>query len=415
MQSNFAELYEKSFQDIKIGEVVKGTVIAVHERDIVVDIAYKAEGILPKDEFSQPELLVVGSEVEVLFEGFNDVEGTAILSKRKADRQKTWNDILSNATEGAIVDGRISRKVRGGFMVDIGMEAFLPASLVDIKPVRNQDMFLGLQSKFLVVKINHKRKNVVVSRKDHHFRSVPFFEDIRGFGDLVGPRNIGHMQQPFDARLEFDERAVIGEVPDGPGHATADLELVRSGGPGILLRLFRTQRDLLRGRIKAQNHNIQFHSDRKDLTRVIDALGPGKLTNVDQPLNSGLEFHESAVRQNIDDLAVDLITDRVTLIDRAPGIRPLLLETKGDLLFDLIDRDDNNFDVITDLHEVRGMRNASPAHIRDMEKTIEVSDVDEDAEIRDVLHFTLHDLTHLEGAQFFRAGFVAAFFKKVLA
>ena len=166
MQSTFSELYEKSFQDIKIGEVVKGTVIAVHERDIVVDIAYKAEGILAKDEFPQPELLTVGSEVEVLFEGFNDVEGTAILSKRKADRQKTWNDILSNATEGAIVDGRITRKVRGGFMVDIGMEAFLPASLVDIKPVRNQDMFLGLQSKFLVVKINHKRKNVVVSRKD---------------------------------------------------------------------------------------------------------------------------------------------------------------------------------------------------------------------------------------------------------
>ena len=166
MNSTFSELYEKSFQDIKIGEVVKGTVIAVHERDIVVDIAYKAEGVLPKDEFTNPELLTVGSEVEVLFEGFNDVEGMAILSKRKADRQKTWNDILSNATEGAIVDGRISRKVRGGFMVDIGMEAFLPASLVDIKPVRNQDMFIGLQSKFLVVKINHKRKNVVVSRKD---------------------------------------------------------------------------------------------------------------------------------------------------------------------------------------------------------------------------------------------------------
>ncbi|MFH1208420.1 MAG: S1 RNA-binding domain-containing protein, partial [Candidatus Omnitrophota bacterium] len=166
MNSTFSELYEKSFQDIKIGEVVKGTVIAVHERDIVVDIAYKAEGVLPKDEFTNPELLTVGSEVEVLFEGFNDVEGMAILSKRKADRQKTWNDILSNATEGAVVDGRISRKVRGGFMVDIGMEAFLPASLVDIKPVRNQDMFIGLQSKFLVVKINHKRKNVVVSRKD---------------------------------------------------------------------------------------------------------------------------------------------------------------------------------------------------------------------------------------------------------
>ncbi|HNX69157.1 MAG TPA: 30S ribosomal protein S1 [Candidatus Omnitrophota bacterium] len=167
MHSQFSELYEKSLcQNLQPGEVVKGTVIAVNQRDVVVDIGYKAEGILPKDEFPQPELLTVGGEVEVLFEGFDDVEGTAILSKRKADRQKTWNEILSNAEEGAIVEGRISRKVRGGFMVDIGMEAFLPASLVDIKPVRNQDAFIGLQSKFLVVKINHKRKNVVVSRKD---------------------------------------------------------------------------------------------------------------------------------------------------------------------------------------------------------------------------------------------------------
>lgn len=166
MQSQFSELYEKSFQALEPGDVVKGTVIAIHDREIVVDIGYKAEGVLPLEEFPDPAALTVGAEIEVLFEGFDDVEGSAILSKRKADRQKTWNEILSNAEEGAIVEGRISRKVRGGFMVDIGMEAFLPASLVDMKPVRNQDAFVGLQSKFLVVKINHKRKNVVVSRKD---------------------------------------------------------------------------------------------------------------------------------------------------------------------------------------------------------------------------------------------------------
>ncbi|HOG23604.1 MAG: 30S ribosomal protein S1 [Candidatus Omnitrophica bacterium ADurb.Bin292] len=166
MQSQFAELYEKSFQSVVPGDVVTGTIIEVRQKEVVVDIGYKAEGVLPFDEFTDPQSLAVGQEVEVLFEGFDDREGTALLSKRKADRQKTWNDILSNAEEGAIVEGRISRKVRGGFMVDIGMEAFLPASLVDIRPVRNQDAFVGLQSKFLVVKINHKRKNVVVSRKD---------------------------------------------------------------------------------------------------------------------------------------------------------------------------------------------------------------------------------------------------------
>ncbi|HPW64737.1 MAG TPA: 30S ribosomal protein S1 [Candidatus Omnitrophota bacterium] len=166
MQSQFAELYEKSFQSITPGDVVTGTVIQIRQKDVVVDIGYKSEGILPLDEFLDPAALAVGQEIEVLFEGFDDREGTALLSKRKADRQKTWNEILSNAEEGAIVEGRIARKVRGGFMVDIGMEAFLPASLVDIRPVRNQDAFVGLQSKFLVVKINHKRKNVVVSRKD---------------------------------------------------------------------------------------------------------------------------------------------------------------------------------------------------------------------------------------------------------
>lgn len=166
MQSQFSELYEKSFQPVQIGEVVTGTIIEVRPKDVIVDIGYKAEGILPLDEFLDSTSLAAGQEIEVLFEGFDDREGVALLSKRKADRQKTWNEILSNAEEGAIVEGRISRKVRGGFMVDIGMEAFLPASLVDIRPVRNQDAFVGLQSKFLVVKINHKRKNVVVSRKD---------------------------------------------------------------------------------------------------------------------------------------------------------------------------------------------------------------------------------------------------------
>ena len=85
---------------------------------------------------------------------------------------------------------------------------------------------------------------------------------------------------------------------------------------------------------------------------MVDALGPRKLADVDQAFDAGLEFHERAVRQDIDDLAVHLIADRVTLVDRVPGIRPLLLEAEGDLLFDLVDRDDDDFDVIPDFHEV---------------------------------------------------------------
>ena len=166
MSSQFSDLYEKTIQNFEEGDVVKGRVVAIQGREVIVDIGYKAEGILHLDEFSDPSEVVLGAEMDVLFESFNDEEGIVVLSKRKADRQRTWNDLLVNAEEGSIVEGKIFKKVRGGFMADIGMEAFLPASLVDSKPTRNLDQFLGITSKFIIVKINHKRKNVVVSRKD---------------------------------------------------------------------------------------------------------------------------------------------------------------------------------------------------------------------------------------------------------
>ena len=189
MSSQFEKLLESSIQNFQEGDVVKGTVIAVRSKDAVIDINYKAEGIIPLDEFPEPEAVTVGMETEVLFEAFDDNYGVAVLSKRKADRQKAWNDVLASAEEGTIVDGKITRKVRGGFMVDIGMDAFLPASLVDIKPVRNQDAFLNLSAKFMVVKINHKRKNVVVSRKDflEKERSVARTEKLSKLevGDII--------------------------------------------------------------------------------------------------------------------------------------------------------------------------------------------------------------------------------------
>lgn len=167
MSSQFAELYEKTIKNFEEGEIVHGRVVGIRGKEVIIDIHYKAEGILPLEEFTNPSEVHEGMELDVLFESFDDEEGVVILSKRKADRQRIWNDMLSNAQEGSIVEGRITKSVRGGFMVDIGMEAFLPASLVDRKPTRNLNQFLGLTSKFVIVKINHKRKNVVVSRKDY--------------------------------------------------------------------------------------------------------------------------------------------------------------------------------------------------------------------------------------------------------
>ena len=103
MNSQFAELYEKSIRVYEEGDIVKGTIVAVRSREVVIDIGYKSEGILPLDEFSNPSEVTVGMELDVLFETFLDAEGIVVVSKRKADRQRTWNSLLSNAEEGSIV------------------------------------------------------------------------------------------------------------------------------------------------------------------------------------------------------------------------------------------------------------------------------------------------------------------------
>lgn len=231
MNSTFAELYEKSVRSIKEGDIVQGTIIALRRNEVIIDIGYKSEGILSLDEFTDPSEIKVGDEVSVLFESFNDESGVAVLSKRKADRQRTWNDLLSNAQEGNIVDGKIFKKVRGGFMVDIGMEAFLPASLVETKPVRNLDQYLGVSDKFMIVKINHKRKNVVVSRKDYLEREKAEARDKRFEILAVGQVIRGKVKNITDFGVFLD----LGEM-DGLLHIT-DMSWGRISHPSDLVKL----------------------------------------------------------------------------------------------------------------------------------------------------------------------------------
>ena len=189
-------------------------------------------------------------------------------------------------------------------------------------------------------------------------------EDVRGFGDLVRPGNIGHMEKPFNPGLKFHESAVVRQVAHRSGRAIPDLVLIGGRGPGILLRLLGAERDLFGFLIEAQDHHVEFHADRKDLARMVHALGPGKLADVNKPFDARLQFHESAVRKDVHDLAADLIADRVTLIDRIPRIRALLLEAERNFLFDLVDRDHDHVDLIAELREVGRMRDPSPSSCR---------------------------------------------------
>lgn len=161
-----AEASEGS-EKISPGTILKGVIVDVSKDFVVVDVGLKSEGVIPVSEFANStEDLVVGKEIELYLDQTEDDEGKVVLSREKAARQRQWEYILNNCEEGSIVKGQIMRKVKGGLMVDIGMEAFLPGSQIDNKKIKNLDEYVGKISEFKILKINIERRNVVVSRRE---------------------------------------------------------------------------------------------------------------------------------------------------------------------------------------------------------------------------------------------------------
>ncbi|MDR3624001.1 MAG: 30S ribosomal protein S1 [Chlamydiales bacterium] len=148
------------------GTLLKGHIVEITKDFVVVDVGLKSEGLVPIQEFSDPSEIVLGGDVEVFLDQPEDEYGQIVLSKEKAERQRQWENIIQNCEEGSIVTGRIVRKVKGGLMVDIGMEAFLPGSQIDNKRIKNLDEYIGKAYDFKILKINIDRKNVVVSRRE---------------------------------------------------------------------------------------------------------------------------------------------------------------------------------------------------------------------------------------------------------
>ncbi|MCM8790851.1 MAG: 30S ribosomal protein S1 [Candidatus Omnitrophica bacterium] len=163
---DFAKLYQDSIVSIKEGQVLKGRILSINAKDVLVDIGYKSEGIIPISEFSDPESIKVGDEIDVYLESKEDDNGMVVLSKQKAERAVGWETVISKYGEGDTVEGKVSKKVKGGFMVNIGVEAFLPASLAGSKTFSNLNQLMGQVFPFKIVKINKARRNIVVSRKD---------------------------------------------------------------------------------------------------------------------------------------------------------------------------------------------------------------------------------------------------------
>jgi small subunit ribosomal protein S1 len=148
------------------GTVLKGKIVEITKDHVVVDVGLKSEGLVPIHEFSDPSNIFLGNEVEVFLDQPEDDNGQIVLSREKAERLRQWEYILEHCEEGSIVKGRVLRKVKGGLMVDIGMEAFLPGSQIDNKRIKNLDEYIDKTYEFKILKINIDRKNVVVSRRE---------------------------------------------------------------------------------------------------------------------------------------------------------------------------------------------------------------------------------------------------------
>ncbi len=161
------KIYEESFKKLQEGNIIKGKIIYINDKEVVVDVGYKSEVILPLSDFKDSAAIKVGDEVEVLLESKESENGMVVASKAKADFLKNWNKIISSYKEKDIIEGTISRKVKGGLMVDIGIEAFLPASLAGVRKPKELDALIGKRFKFKIIKINRSRKNIVISRKDY--------------------------------------------------------------------------------------------------------------------------------------------------------------------------------------------------------------------------------------------------------
>ncbi len=166
-QATLAAMYEETFRNFEEGTITEGRVVAIQKDRVIVDIGYKSEGVIPMNQFLPDELptLAMGDKLQVYIEQREDSDGNLVLSKEKADKMKIWEELEVSHTEEKEVQGKVVSRIKGGMMVDIGVKAFLPGSQIDLTPVRDLDSLVGKTFPFKIIKINHRRGNVVISRR----------------------------------------------------------------------------------------------------------------------------------------------------------------------------------------------------------------------------------------------------------
>jgi len=160
------QMYEDSLKDLEEGEIVRGRVLKIDDKEVTVDVGFKSEGVIPVEEFPDLEGVKVGDEIEVFLEKTENQDGLVVLSKQRADFVKVWDRVKTAADNGELVEGKLVRKIKGGVVVDLyGVEAFLPGSQIALRQVQNVDSLIAQTMEFKIIKLNKRRRNIVVSRR----------------------------------------------------------------------------------------------------------------------------------------------------------------------------------------------------------------------------------------------------------
>src|SRR2546425_3654537 len=225
------DVMSKPMPDFREGSIVKGRILEIRPREVLVDIGYKSEGVIPSAEFEDIESMEVGDEVEVLLERLENDEGMVVLSKEKAAYRQNWNKIAQVFAGDGLIKGKVKSVVKGGLMVNIGVEAFLPASQIDIIPPKDLQQFVGNTYDFKIVKINDDRKNVVLSRRElieaeRSGKRQKFLESVQ-IGNIV--KGTVKNLTDFGAFIDLDGM-------DGLLHIT-DMTWGRLGHPSELVKV----------------------------------------------------------------------------------------------------------------------------------------------------------------------------------
>ncbi len=267
-----ARLYSDSFKDVKEGELIKAKIIQIQGDHVILDVGFKSEGSISRNEFENRDEIKVGDEVEVVLESVEDRNGNLVLSKQRADFLRIWDKVMHSYETKEVLQGKILKRIKGGMVVDLmGMEAFLPGSQIDIRPIRDFDAFVGQTMDFVVVKVNIPTENVVVSHK------VLVEEEMSGQRDSIlnGLEKGQILEGTVKAITDFGVFVDLGGV-DGLIHIT-DLSWGRIKHPNEIVKLDETIKVVV----------TDFDEEKKRISLSLKRLQPHPWENIEERFNIG--------------------------------------------------------------------------------------------------------------------------------